>query len=97
MFDRMVEEKLYYDKYLDLLKEDITVDAQSYYDENSDQFDVCPDQVDAQSTSSSNDKETAEDIIKQLDDGVRIFLSSPRNTAPTRRLLSRRRAGIFHR
>ena len=68
MFDRMVEEKLYYDKYLDLLKEDITVDAQSYYDENSDQFDVA-DQVDAKHIL-VDDKETAEDIIKQLDDGA---------------------------
>lgn len=68
MFDRMVEEKLYYDKYLDILKEDITVDAQSYYDENSDQFDVA-DQVDAKHIL-VDDKETAEDIIKQLDDGA---------------------------
>ena len=68
MFDRMVEEKLYYDKYLDILKEDITVDAQAYYDENPDQFDIA-DQVDAKHIL-VDDKETAEDIIKQLDDGA---------------------------
>lgn len=68
MVERMIEEKLYYDQYIDLIKADITVDAESYYNENSDQFDVA-DQVDAKHIL-VDDKETAQDIIKQLDDGA---------------------------
>lgn len=68
MLDRMIEEKLYYDKYIELIKSDISVDAESYYNENSDQFDVA-DQVKAKHIL-VEDKETAEDIIKQLDEGA---------------------------
>ena len=86
MFDRMVEEKLYYDKYLDLLKEDITVDAQSYYNENSDQVDVA-DQVDAKHILVETRKRPRTSSSSSMT--AQIFLSSPRNTALTRRLLSR--------
>lgn len=68
MLKRMIEEKLYYDQLLDDIKSGVTVDAQTYYNENSDQFDV-DDQVDAKHIL-VDDKETAEDIIKQLDDGA---------------------------
>ena len=68
MLNRMIEEKLYYDKYIDQIKSGITVDAEAYYNENSDQFDVA-DQVKAKHIL-VDDKETAEDIIKQLDEGA---------------------------
>lgn len=68
MLDRMIEEKLYYDKYIEQIKSGITVDAEAYYNENSDQFDVA-DQVKAKHIL-VDDKETAEDIIKQLDEGA---------------------------
>lgn len=68
MLDRMIEEKVYYDDYLNLLKKDIKVDAESYYNENSDQFDV-GDQVKAAHIL-VDDEDTAKDIIKQLDDGA---------------------------
>lgn len=68
MVNRMIEEKLYYDQYLDKIKEDITVDPETYYNENSDQFDVA-DQVKARHIL-VDDEDTAKDIIKQLDDGA---------------------------
>lgn len=68
MLDRMIDEKIYYDKYLELLKKDITVDAEAYYNENSDEFDV-DDQVQAAHIL-VDDEDTAKDIIKQLDEGT---------------------------
>ena len=68
MLTRMIEEKLYYDQLLDDLGKDVTVDAESYYNENTDQFYV-EDQVDAKHIL-VDDEDTAKDIIKQLDEGA---------------------------
>ncbi|MEE0434953.1 MAG: peptidylprolyl isomerase [Peptococcaceae bacterium] len=68
MLKRMIEEKLYYDKLLADIQSGVTVDAEAYYNENTDQFDV-DDQVDAKHIL-VDDEETAKDIIKQLDDGA---------------------------
>lgn len=67
VLDRMLEEKLYYDKLMEDLKKDVTVDAQAYYDENKDQFNV-EDQVQA-SHILVDDEDTAKEIIAKLDKG----------------------------
>lgn len=68
MLARMIEEKLYYDQLLEELSKDVTVDAEAYYNENTDQFYV-EDQVDAKHILVA-DEDTAKDIIKQLDEGA---------------------------
>lgn len=67
ILDRMLEEKLYYDKLVENLKSEITVDAQAYYDENKDSFNV-GDQVRA-SHILVKDEDTAKKIIAKLDKG----------------------------
>ncbi|MDO4281871.1 MAG: peptidylprolyl isomerase [Peptococcaceae bacterium] len=67
MLDRMLEEKLYYDKLIDELKKDVKVDPETYYNEHKDEFNV-GDQVKAAHIL-VEDEDTAKKIIKKLDDG----------------------------
>lgn len=68
VLDRMLKENVIYNKLADELSKDVTVDAQSYYNEHADEFNVA-DQVKA-SHILVDDEDTAKDIIKQLDDGA---------------------------
>lgn len=67
MLNRMLEEKIYYDKLSEKLKKDVKVDAQAYYDANKDQFKVA-DQVKAKHIL-VKDEETAKKVIEKLDSG----------------------------
>ncbi|MFP5526889.1 peptidylprolyl isomerase [Peptococcus simiae] len=66
-FDDMLREQLRYEKLTDQLKKDVKVDAQAYYNENQDQFNV-DEQVKA-SHILVKDENKAKDLIKQLNEG----------------------------
>ena len=81
VLDRMLKENIIYNKLSAELAKDITVDAQTYYNEHTDEFNVA-DQVKA-SHILVEDEETAKDIIKQLDDGADFAeLAKKYNTDP---------------
>lgn len=64
LLNRMLEEKIYYDKLTEKMKKDVKVDAEKYYNENTEQFNV-GDQVKA-SHILVKEEDKAKEIIKKL-------------------------------
>lgn len=78
LLKRMLEEKIYYDKLTDKMKKDVKVDAEKYFNENKDQFNV-GDQVKA-SHILVKDEEKANEIIKKLDNNEEFATLAKENS-----------------